>query len=1355
MAGSTAEIIARLTLNGGQFSSETARVFAQMETQARDTAAQTRTAFEGSFQQIQQMASKALSAPRTGGGALDLNVAGYKEAAAAAQAHAVALREIANAADRAGASSKMAPATEQTRLYQQAARAAAVEAENLARAAIAEANAMDLLQNELNQTKSATDLVVQGNRVLTQSQDRAATAARGHNMAMVQGSQQVQDFFIQVGGGQNIMAAFAMQASQMAFVLQGVGGSAGKVAGFLSGPWGAAVLGGMTLLTLFGDKLFDTTSALEKETKALEKNQQKSLAAEEAKRAFAKTAPGVIETLRSITAEIERQNLSLDENIRLQQKQLEGGVNIVTGDRNKKQEELAKAKRELEDARRNRDNTGNAGSGAEAAAVLATAETRFQTAQAKVKKLEADIARINTVVAEAERAARMAEFPLIERRAKEATDRSAAIEGQFRRELEIERERRAQNKITADELLRREINIQNRRKAALEEEAKLRKEARGRGPDGDLTTFGWPVRGPQTGKFNEQRVGRRHAGVDIAVPVGTKVEATAAGTIIESGTLPGYGNVIIIDHGRGTTTRYAHLSKLIAPEGSFVEKGQVIGLSGGAKGAPGAGNSRGPHVHYEVRQNGRAVDPGKGQFATDTLAVQEQAEDAQAKLAKQKAEEEERALAAMNQQVDAAAQLFRFDTMRLQGQEREAELAADIARLWSGAADDMAKLPEEQQKVSEAVDQQLAGLHGQADVLAGLIEAHGDRKTLTDAEKAAEQQAVELIQVELNAALALATTAAERLSIQEAMLRVQHQLNNAADDAQKTADRDKKNAEEMERFREEQAKEWKAYLDDQAEAARETFDSVAGFWEDAFRSGGKSIWDDFEDLGFKTLGRLAAQWTMQLLSGQGGAAGGGGILGQLGAFSGASSGGFPIGLFGGGGGISGAARGAPGGGIGGGVPFVEFGGGFGGPVHQSAAAAAGSPGGGIGPVAGQIGQALPMFAAAMMASSAVSGMLGIKNHAGGMFGVAGNLLINAVTPAKRGSATLGFNQYGELGVTSTRGNSKKRIGAASDAGGSIADTLEQIADALGGKVGGSASVSIGMRDKSWRVDTTGRGKTKTKDGAKDFGEDQEAAIRYAIGDALKDGVIAGISDASKKILASGQQLERAIEKAVLIESIPKRLAARLDPVGAAIDDLNKKWKETVDALREGGASAEQMADAQKLYKLELEETKSSARAASAELRDFLDNLNFGSASPYSLDQQGDMARAALQPFLDKIASGESFDQGKWQEVAASFLEIERELYGSTGKFFESMDMIQAATGKAISTIDNAKPIRSVSDPFAEATAGNTGAMASILEQMNETLPARIAEALLSRMQGGGGGFVGVKARLFADEATGT
>ena len=118
----------------------------------------------------------------------------------------------------------------------------------------------------------------------------------------------------------------------------------------------------------------------------------------------------------------------------------------------------------------------------------------------------------------------------------------------------------------------------------------------------------WPARGWITSTFGRRSdpfTGERimHAGIDIAAPAGTKVIAPAAGDVLFAGQRGGYGNMIVIDHGRGLITHYGHLNRILVKAGEHVERGDHIGAVGNT------GRSTGPHLHYEVRENGIPTNP--------------------------------------------------------------------------------------------------------------------------------------------------------------------------------------------------------------------------------------------------------------------------------------------------------------------------------------------------------------------------------------------------------------------------------------------------------------------------------------------------------------------------------------------------------------------------------------------------------------------------------------------------------------------------------------------------------------------------------------------------------------------------
>jgi murein DD-endopeptidase MepM/ murein hydrolase activator NlpD len=119
----------------------------------------------------------------------------------------------------------------------------------------------------------------------------------------------------------------------------------------------------------------------------------------------------------------------------------------------------------------------------------------------------------------------------------------------------------------------------------------------------------WPISGRISSGFGWRRnpfggSGREHHnGVDIPARTGTPIRAAGGGIIISSGWQNGYGNTVVIDHGGGLVTKYAHNSRNTAREGQRVERGDIIGYVGST------GRSTGAHLHYEIRRNGTAVNP--------------------------------------------------------------------------------------------------------------------------------------------------------------------------------------------------------------------------------------------------------------------------------------------------------------------------------------------------------------------------------------------------------------------------------------------------------------------------------------------------------------------------------------------------------------------------------------------------------------------------------------------------------------------------------------------------------------------------------------------------------------------------
>ena len=112
----------------------------------------------------------------------------------------------------------------------------------------------------------------------------------------------------------------------------------------------------------------------------------------------------------------------------------------------------------------------------------------------------------------------------------------------------------------------------------------------------NASTYGWRV-DPFTGER------AMHEGVDIVAPTGTKIRAAAAGVVVSTERHPQYGNLVEIDHGKDLTTRYAHSSRILVKVGQLVKRGQPVAEVGTT------GRSTGPHLHFEVRRDGKPLDP--------------------------------------------------------------------------------------------------------------------------------------------------------------------------------------------------------------------------------------------------------------------------------------------------------------------------------------------------------------------------------------------------------------------------------------------------------------------------------------------------------------------------------------------------------------------------------------------------------------------------------------------------------------------------------------------------------------------------------------------------------------------------
>jgi murein DD-endopeptidase MepM/ murein hydrolase activator NlpD len=136
-----------------------------------------------------------------------------------------------------------------------------------------------------------------------------------------------------------------------------------------------------------------------------------------------------------------------------------------------------------------------------------------------------------------------------------------------------------------------------------------RSHAPGRGErESEIPDFRMPLQAPVSSEFGNRkdpftRETKYHRGIDIAAPEGMPVQAALGGRVVFSGYASGYGNTVVVEHGRGYRTRYAHLGSMAVRKGDIIKTEQVLGSVGST------GRSTGPHLHFEVSRYGERINP--------------------------------------------------------------------------------------------------------------------------------------------------------------------------------------------------------------------------------------------------------------------------------------------------------------------------------------------------------------------------------------------------------------------------------------------------------------------------------------------------------------------------------------------------------------------------------------------------------------------------------------------------------------------------------------------------------------------------------------------------------------------------
>lgn len=299
--------------------------------------------------------------------------------------------------------------------------------------------------------------------------------------------------------------------------------------------------------------------------------------------------------------------------------------------------------------------------------------------------------------------------------------------------------------------------------------------------------------------------------------------------------------------------------------------------------------------------------------------------------------------------------------------------------------------------------------------------------------------------------------------------------------------------------------------------------------------------------------------------------------------------------------------------------------------------------------------------------------------------ILGGLLGGALKSAKRGSAIIGGGANG-LDVTGFYGNSGSRKDQAGGFGNSAIETVNRIAQQLGASLDASrGKVSIGVREDKIFVDPQGRGYTKASK-YKDivgFGDDAEAAIRFAVKNLIEDGVIGGLKDSEMRLLRAGKDIEKAMQDVLDFRAVFKDLRAYKDPVGTALDELDTEFKRLEDLFMRAGASASELAQLEELYGIRRAEAVEQAmERVGGALRELVGDLTRGDMGLSLRDRRANTL-GEYNALRTRVEGGDVTAFDKYAEVARQLLEIERELFGSQSGYFDRFNEVKGTSQAAL------------------------------------------------------------------------
>ena len=362
---------------------------------------------------------------------------------------------------------------------------------------------------------------------------------------------------------------------------------------------------------------------------------------------------------------------------------------------------------------------------------------------------------------------------------------------------------------------------------------------------------------------------------------------------------------------------------------------------------------------------------------------------------------------------------------------------------------------------------------------------------------------------------------------------------------------------------------------------------------------------------------------------------------------------------------------------------------------------------------------------------------GLGDFAGPLGSIAGGLIGGAL------GGLFKKTYYGSATVTGqgaddirTSGNKPGYKANSKLAAGSIQSGLAAIAEQLGADIGGY-NVAIGQFDGKWRVNTQGRGgkmdfKGNSAQGLVNFGKNgAEDAIKFAIADAVKDGALLGLRASTQTLLTKTDDIEAQLQKALDFEGVFTRLKEYRDPVGAALDTLDKEFTRLQKIFKEAGASAEEYAQLEELYGIErAEAVKEAGEKITASLKSLFDELTVGNDAR-SLRERLAAAQANYSPLAQRVASGDITAYDDYSDAARTLLDIQRQISGSGEDYFKLLDQVTALTKTRIDAESNVSSIAAGRESIFTQSAESMAPVVSATEQQT----AQLSKVFAAGMEG--------------------